>query len=610
MNEEDLKSLLLENNLVTSEELERAVEESAKLKKPLEQVIVDLRILDKESLFKAVAEKSGMEYRNLDSIEITEDLLKLYSEELARSTRSVPLVLKDGILSIAMEDPSNISLIDQVQLFTNYPIEVFLSSPEDISGVLGRLYKRDDSAALFAEFKEASESGKSLSETTSIVKIVDVIVSQAVRDRASDIHIEPEEDILRIRFRIDGILHEIPNPPKEWEPAIISRIKVLSGMDIAESRVPQDGHFQTKTDDKVVDFRVSTLPTIHGENVVIRLLDTASVTVGLERMGFSTYEDLKKYEELISRPYGIVLSTGPTGSGKTTTLYSALTRINTIDRNIITLEDPVEYRLGLIRQVQVNPKANMTFANGLRAILRQDPDVVMVGEIRDLETARMAIQAALTGHLVFSTLHTNDSASSIARLVDMGVESFLIAAALIGVMAQRLVRVICPKCKEAYQPSKAVIKKWGLSDKADLVVYRGAGCPECKGTGYRGRMGLFELMVVNDEMKDMINEGCSSIALRKKAQENGMRLLWEDGREKVLKGVTTFEEVARVCEDVSGSSDKASKAEAQAVVEVKPYVNTIEEAAKKQVLKSKEVKVDTKAMEDYRNRIARWLGGR
>jgi type II secretory ATPase GspE/PulE/Tfp pilus assembly ATPase PilB-like protein len=376
-------------------------------------------------------------------------------------------------------------------------------------------------------------------------------------------------------------------------------------MDIAESRAPQDGHFQSKVGDKVIDFRVSTLPTIFGENLVLRLLDSTSVSIGLERLGFTTYADLKKYEELIARPYGIVLSTGPTGSGKTTTLYSALTRINTLDRNIITLEDPVEYRLGLIRQVQVNPKAGITFANGLRAILRQDPDVIMVGEIRDLETARMAVQAALTGHLVFSTLHTNDAPSSVARLVDMGVENFLVAASTIGIMAQRLIRVICPKCKEPYTPTEAVLKRWGLENVKDLNLFQGKGCENCKGTGYHGRSGLYELMVVNDELKEMINSGSSAVALRNKAKEQGMKMLYEDGREKVLKGITTFEEVARTCEEQVELKSPAGKVE-----EVKPYVPGDREHLEKPVFAPNEVKVDSKAVNDYQSRIARWLSGK
>jgi type II secretory ATPase GspE/PulE/Tfp pilus assembly ATPase PilB-like protein len=514
----------------------------------------------------------------------------------------MPLFIKNGYLHIAMQDPGNVSFIDQIQLFTGYPLEVYLAAPVDIEAAIERVYRKEEPTAkdMYQDLK--AEEGKPLSETTSIVKIVDLIIEQAVRDRASDIHIEPEESATRVRFRIDGVLHEVPSPPKDWELAITSRIKVLAGMDIAESRAPQDGHFQATVDEKVVDFRVSTLPTIHGENVVMRLLDTASVTIGLERLGFTTYDDLRRYEELISKPYGIILSTGPTGCGKTTTLYSALMRINTPDRNIITLEDPVEYRLGLIRQVQINPKAGITFANGLRAILRQDPDVIMVGEIRDLETARMAVQAALTGHLVFSTLHTNDAPSAVARLVDMGVEPFLVSSALIGVMAQRLIRVNCPTCKESYQPSKAVLKSWGLEGRSDVTAFQGKGCAECKGTGFKGRSGIFELMSVTSQVKELITVNTSTVALHKSARESGMTTLWEDGREKVLKGVTTFEEVARVCEERIELKKEVSPDEApQRYV---PQAAAVDTTVKKP---DTDAKVQSKDLEAYRSRIARWL---
>jgi type II secretory ATPase GspE/PulE/Tfp pilus assembly ATPase PilB-like protein len=372
-------------------------------------------------------------------------------------------------------------------------------------------------------------------------------------------------------------------------------------MDIAESRIPQDGHFQSKIDEKIIDFRVSTMPTIYGENMVMRILDTASVMIGLEKLGFSTYEELQRYEGLITRPYGIILSTGPTGSGKTTTLYSALMKINTIDRNIITIEDPVEYRLGLIRQIQVNAKAGITFSNGLRAILRQDPDVIMVGEIRDLETAIIAIQAALTGHLVFSTLHTNDAPSAVTRLINMGVEPFLISASLIGVMAQRLVRMICDHCKEPYQPSKALIDKWRLKDKKNIVLYRGRGCDYCKGTGFRGRSGIFELMSVDDEIRELVISNASTVSLRKKSQEKGMRLLSEDGLTKALAGVTTIEEVARVCEE-----HVDLKAMGADVAEVKPLISaSLSEEKPSQKVEFKAAQVD-----EYQRRIANWLGGK
>lgn len=606
MTDEELQDLLLNSNLLTQDELNRAIDETKKLKRPLARVIVDMHLLSCQALYETIARHLGFNYIALDNLKVNEELINLMPEGLARQTGSVPVVIENGTLYVAMADPNDLYSIDQIQLHTRLPLEMYLSSPEEINEAQNRIYaQRQITKDLLAgltktEIKAAKEV--TLVEGSSIVRLVDLIIAQAVRDRSSDIHVEPEQDITRIRFRIDGILHEIPSPPKEWEAAIISRVKVLSGMDIAESRVPQDGHFQAMVDEKIIDFRVATIPTIYGENLVMRLLDTASVMIGLERLGFGTYDELNRYESLISKPYGIILSTGPTGSGKTTTLYSALMRINSIDRNIITIEDPVEYRLGLIRQIQVNPKAGITFANGLRAILRQDPDVIMVGEIRDLETAVIAVQAALTGHLVLSTLHTNDAPSAVTRLVNMGVEPFLISACLIGIMAQRLVRLICENCKESYEPSKAVLQKWGLEGRDDVTFYRGRGCDNCKDTGYRGRTGIFELMIVDDELREMIIAGASTVALRKKAQEKGMRILREDGVNKALTGIVSIEEVARVCEEQVEIKPMPEAVEIKPFIKAEPITPTGEER-----IKPGPVEVEASALEDYQKRIATWL---
>ncbi len=599
LSDEQLQNLLLDSSLLKPEELRKALEETKKLKRSLEKIIISNRLLSKASLYEAIAKHLGFNYVSLDNFAADESLAKLIPVALARQSQTVPIKIENGTLHIAMAEPSDLYAIDQIQLHADMPIEVNFSSLEEINEAQNKLYtERSNFKDLLAGITSTQPKTRELmAEGSSIIKLVDLIIAQAVRDHASDIHIEPEQDLTRIRFRIDGILHEIPSPPKEWETAIISRVKVLSSMDIAESRMSQDGHFQAKIDDKIIDFRVSTMPTLYGENLVMRILDTASVMIGLEKLGFGTYEELKKYEELISKPYGVILSTGPTGSGKTTTLYSALMRINTTDRNIITIEDPVEYRLGLIRQIQVNPKAGITFAGGLRAILRQDPDVIMVGEIRDLETAQIAIQAALTGHLVFSTLHTNDAPSAITRLVNMGIEPFLISASLIGVMAQRLIRLICKHCSEPYEPSKALLEKWGLKDKSDVVLYRGKGCPQCKGTGYWGRGGVFELMMVDDELREMIIAEASTITLRRKAQEKGMRLLAEDGVVKALKGMTTIEEIARVCEEhielKPAPEAKAAPIARAAAAEIKP--------------RQEKVEVKTSDFEEYQKRVASWL---
>ncbi|MCX5708717.1 MAG: GspE/PulE family protein [Candidatus Omnitrophica bacterium] len=604
MNDKELESLLLSQNILSQESLNKALDEMRKLKRPLEKIIVEMKLLPRKNLYESIAKHFGFNYVSLDGLQPNEQIVKLMPEALAVQTQSVPIRIENGILHLAMSEPSDLFAIDQIQMQTGLHVEAYLAAPEEIDEARGSVYaKRSISEDMMTTgFTQGTSAAKaSMGEGASIIKLVDLIIAQAVHDRASDIHIEPEQELTRIRFRIDGILHEVPSPPKDWEPAIISRIKVLSGMDIAENRIPQDGHFQSKVEEKIIDFRISTMPTIYGENVVMRILDTASVTIGLEKLGFSTTDQLTRYEGLISKPYGIILSTGPTGSGKTTTLYSALMRINTIDRNIITIEDPVEYRLGLIRQIQVNAKAGITFANGLRAMLRQDPDVIMVGEIRDIDTAVIAIQAALTGHLVFSTLHTNDAPSAITRLINMGVEPFLISASLIGVMAQRLIRVVCEHCKEPYEPSKALIDKWGIKDRKNARLYRGKGCDYCKGTGFRGRSGIFELMSVDDEIREMIISGASTVSLRRKCQAKGMKLLSEDGLNKALSGVTTIEEVARVCEEHTDL--KPASEEAAAEAEVKPMSQ-----APLSSKTAEQVQVKPADITEYEKRIASWLG--
>jgi type IV pilus assembly protein PilB len=373
----------------------------------------------------------------------------------------------------------------------------------------------------------------------------DSLIAEAVKSRASDIHIEPEHENLRVRYRIDGLLQETDLLPKHLQDNVISRIKVLSNMDIAETRKAQDGRINMKLGNKELDIRVSTFPTIYGENVVMRLLDKASVLLGLKELGFLE-DNLLNFNKLISRPNGIILVTGPTGSGKTTTLYAALTSISSMEKNIITIEDPVEYELPLIRQTPVNPKAGITFANGLRNILRQDPDIIMVGEIRDKETVEIAIQASLTGHLVFSTLHTNDAPSALTRLIDMGVEPFMVSSTIIGIMAQRLVRLICVKCKEKYIPDQAALEELGLPKQGDY--FHGRGCPVCKKTGFLGRIGIFELLMVNEEIRKMIEAKSSADEIKKKALALGMKTLRQDGIVKVQRGLTTAQEILRVTE--------------------------------------------------------------
>ncbi len=604
MTGEELLEKLIDFKIISAEDLKRGKNEAAKRRTPLLQTLFSLGIVEKEDVYEIEAEDMGTVYVDVSNYIADKSLKEVFPQEMAQNFKVLPLFkLKDTVV-IASAEPTNVVLLDRLSYIFSATVEFVYSLAEDIERAINNFYGRGDSAeTLIRSLEEAGRSGGAelAGEESPVTKLVDLIITQAVRDRASDIHIEPEEDFLRIRFRIDGVLHEIPSPPKNLELPLISRIKVLSGMDIAESRIPQDGHTQLEVDGKTIDLRVSTLPTITGENVVMRILDTSSVLIGLDKLGFSE-EDEKKFEEIITRPYGIILTTGPTGSGKTTTLYSALTFINSLDRNIITVEDPVEYRLGLIRQVQINPKTGLTFANGLRSILRQDPDVIMVGEIRDLETAIIAVQAALTGHLVFSTLHTNDAPSAVVRLENMGVERFLVSASLIAVMAQRLVRVVCPECKEAYKPEAGLLRKLNIEDK-NVKFYKGRGCDFCKGTGYRGRKGLFEIMTLDDELKEMIIGGASVIELREKARSKGMKTLKEDGVNKVLAGITSIEEVFRVTEE------RVEIKKPVRIEEVKPMTRALGEEPKpaKKEITSAPLGGSKDLIEDYQKKIASWL---
>ena len=548
-----ISDLLLSSGLLTPEKTQEAQGVMKQKLCSLEEAVLHLRLISREALYGAVADQLRVSYVELEEYQADPKVLGLIPEQAARKYRAFPLFRIQQALIVAMADPTDLVAIDALRQTNGCLIEAHLSSESEIGRAIDEKYGTYGETRRFLEElssrPEQAEAATTAGVEAPAAKLVDLILTQAVREKASDIHVEPDNRLLRIRFRIDGILHESSSPPKTMEAAIISRLKVLGDLDIAENRIPQDGHFQMQVDDRRVDVRVATLPTVYGENVVLRLLDTAEVFVGLERLGFGS-DALKQYEKAIREPYGIILSTGPTGSGKTTTLYSALMRISTVEKNIVTIEDPVEYRLGLIRQVQVNPKAGITFASGLRSILRQDPDVIMVGEIRDRETAEIAIQASLTGHLVFSTLHTNDAPSSVIRLINMGVEPFLIAASVTCLMAQRLVRTVCESCKVWYEPPSALMERFGLKAKGQnpIKIAKGAGCARCRDTGYSGRIGIFELMTLDDELRERILSNPSIVGLRDTARRKGMKLLIEDGVDKVLAGLTTPEEVLRVTE--------------------------------------------------------------
>jgi general secretion pathway protein E len=477
-----------------------------------------------------------------------------------KQSRFVPLQMDGDILKIAMADPGDFYTIDTLKLAYNLNIEVCRGREEDIIEAIERLYGTG-SQSLETIIQEAgkdtddiSSDGvvdadhlRDLASEAPIIRLVNRLILNAVEVRASDIHFEPFENELKVRYRIDGILHNVESPPSRLQDAIISRVKIMAKMDIAERRLPRDGRIKLKVSDKEIDFRVSTLPTVFGESLVMRILDRDALILDLEKLGLP--EDLlPQYVDLISKPYGMILVTGPTGSGKTTTLYTTLAKINSPENKIITLEEPVEYQLRGVNQIQVNTKIGMTFANGLRSIVRQDPDIILVGEIRDRETAETAIQSALTGHLLFSTLHTNDAAGAITRLLDIGVENFLLSSTLLGILAQRLVRVICPHCKKRFQPEEKLLRAMNLSsDKVcEIEFFTGEGCEECNYTGFRGRIGIFEYLPVDDDIRREITARASTERIKDVALGKGILTLRQDGWNKVKKGITTISEVLRV----------------------------------------------------------------
>ena len=552
-----LGEALVELSLITPDKLKKAKQEAGRTKEPLRRVLIRLGMVDEDAVISFFEEQLGIPHIDFSNYILEPKVIELLPEQFCRKNLLLPLFKIGEALTIAMVDPMDVFALDEVRMKTDCEVEPVVVSEKDLQRVFDQYYgargtmddilKSIDTHKL--EIKEGAEPElkalEGLVEEAPVVKLVNLIINEAIKAGASDIHIEPEEDKLITRYRIDGVLHEAVSPPKNLQPAVISRIKILSGMNIAERRIPQDGRFQLKIEHRQIDCRVSTIPTVYGENIVIRLLDLNTVLLGLGDLGFSE-ADLQVYAKLIHKPYGIILVTGPTGSGKTTTLYSSLSSINSPEKNIVTIEDPIEYRLNMVRQMQINPRAGLTFANGLRSILRQDPDIIMVGEVRDLDTAEVAIQAALTGHLVFSTLHTNDAPGAITRLIDMGVEPFLVSSSITGVVAQRLVRTICGDCRETYKPTEKVMQEVGLADAGNIKFFRGKGCDNCMNTGYRGRIGIFEFMVPNDDIRALTVAKASTTEIRKAALKGGMKTMLEDGIDKVKKGSTTLEEVLRV----------------------------------------------------------------
>ncbi len=552
-----LGDFLVEQGLITEEQLKKALKHQQKAGKLLGRSLIDLGFIGEEELIKALSEQLGVQYVSLRNYQVDPKVIKLVPEELARTYQVVPLFAIENDLTVAMANPLDVLAIDALSRATGMKILPVVCSEEEIREAIEHYYGSSSVAEAIQSLGETSELGgnghdEQLSEQAlrreaeegPIVKLVNSILEQAVHEGASDIHIEPMEDRVRVRYRVDGVLHQVHSAPKTAQLALVSRLKILADLNIAERRLPQDGRFRLLMDGRRVDFRVSTLPSTYGEKVVLRILDRKE-NVSLEQLGLEP-DELQKVRQLLGKAHGIVLVTGPTGSGKTTTLYSALQELDREALNIVTLEDPVEYELEGITQSQVNPKIGLTFANGLRSILRQDPDVVLVGEIRDRETAEIAIHAALTGHLVLSTLHTNDSAGAMTRLIDMGIEPYLVSSSVVGVIAQRLVRKICSNCSEPFQPSETLVTSLGLPPDGDYTFHRGKGCTACKQTGYRGRIGIYEVLLTNDQIRELVLQKAPATAIQAAARKNGMRTLREAGLRKVLQGLTTVEEVLRV----------------------------------------------------------------
>jgi type IV pilus assembly protein PilB len=552
-----LGDILVEEGLLDRAQLNRAEEEQERVGKSLGRVLVDLGLVKEAALVSALARQVGLDFVDLTEHHIDPAAAALLPEQVSRRNRALPIGFDGTRLVVAMSDPANVFALDDIRTITGMEIKPVVATASDVEAAIRRYGQFEQSVEDIATEASSSaaegdaqdlEAMPAAVEEAPIVKLVNLLITQAVADRASDIHIEPMEKDIRIRYRIDGVLHEVMRSPKNIQNGLVSRLKVMADINIAERRIPQDGRVGLVVGGRAVDLRLATLPTVYGEKVVIRILDKTSVLLKLEDLGFSDFA-YRRFEEAFRKPYGTVLVTGPTGSGKSTTLYATLNIINTGDRNIITVEDPVEYRLPGVNQIQVNPKAGLTFATALRSILRADPDVVLIGEIRDAETAVIGVEAALTGHLVLSTLHTNDAAAAITRLVEMGVEPYLIASALDCALAQRLARRLCQHCKEAYRPTEKELQEARfpeeLASKVD-ELYRPVGCSRCGKTGYRGRLGLYEVMPITEEIERLTVERRSSDDIRRVAIDQGMITLRSDGLEKVASGATSLGEIFRV----------------------------------------------------------------
>jgi len=558
---EELIQVLLESKQISKDQLQEALLLQEKTKLPLKKILLEKKLINEDQLLSLLSQKLYIPILHINKYKLSAEIISLIPEELARRYNIIPISRMGNNITVAISDPLDIFVLDDLRILTGYNIDIVLSPQEEIEKALDTYYKKDlskgeifldeevslesveTSELLKTETIELSEAIKE-SQRPPIVQLVDLMLTSALKKRASDIHIEPVKENLRVRYRIDGVLYDMFNIPKSKQNAVLARLKIISGLDITESRLPQDGRFKVKLEGKEIDFRVSALPISFGQKFVLRILDKSNLSLGLENLGFSP-QPLKLFNEAIAKPFGMILVTGPTGSGKSTTLYSILNKLNTPQVNIITIEDPVEYEIKGITQIQGKPEIGLTFASGLRALLRQSPDIIMIGEIRDSETADTAVKAALTGQLILSTLHTNDAASSITRLIDMGVEPFLVASSLIMVCAQRLCRLICTHCKEEQNIPQDTLNSLGFKDK--IVFYKGKGCSYCNGSGYFGRTAILEVLMINDRIREMIIQKKSCDEIKEYAiKELGMLTLRDDAFLKVKQGMITLEEAIRV----------------------------------------------------------------
>lgn len=557
---ENLKKVLMDRGVITPSQWDEGFSLQAESGRRIDRILIEQGYIREDEMLKALSCILGLPYMEKIDIEPGK-FSSSFPESFLKENNCIPMKRENGVLMVAVSDPLNSEILNEIAVISGCSVRAIAAPAEEISRAIESFsdFHAESAESMIRDMRDVEpgstvqvydeqEDLLDMASKAPVIKLVNLIISQAIRERVSDIHIQPYEKELRVRYRIDGILHDAHTPPKHLETAIISRIKVIANLNIAERRLPQDGRATIKVDDRQIDIRISIVPTAFGERVVMRLLDKENLFLGLEELGL-LQEKLETVGRLIRNSHGIILVTGPTGSGKTTTLYAALSRINSPEKNIITVEDPIEYQLPGISQIQVKPKIGLTFASGLRHIVRQDPDIIMVGEIRDVETAEIAVHASLTGHLVFSTLHTNDAPGAVTRLLDMGIEPYLISSSVIAIVAQRLVRLVCGKCRESYVPDVESLAEVGLKKEDVKTLYRGKGCPGCLDTGYRERTGIYEVLVLDSELRELILQRADSDTIRKKALEKGMETLRGDGAKKIMRQVTTIEEVLRVTQE-------------------------------------------------------------